>query len=84
MLVTAISHAGIANRIKNILSALSQYENVCTPYDTINYIFPSIKKVEEVINPYEDGWRLYVSPEEKKYSEVYNLDHKLFLLHQDW
>jgi hypothetical protein len=71
MLVTAISHAGIANRIKNILSALSQYETVCTPYDTINYIFPSIKKVEEVINPYEDGWRLYVSPEEKKYSEVY-------------
>lgn len=71
MLVTAISHAGIANRIKNILSAMSQYETVCTPYDTIKYIFPSIQKVDEPINPYEDNWRLYVSPEEQKYNKEY-------------
>lgn len=71
MLVTTISHAGIANRIKNILSAMSQHETVCTPYDTINYIFPSIEKVERVINPYEDGWRFHISLEDQKYSEEY-------------
>lgn len=71
MLVTTISHAGIANRIKNILSAMSQNEIVCTPYDTINYIFPSIRKVDEIINPYEDSWRLYVSSDEQKYIEKY-------------
>jgi len=71
MLVTTISHAGIANRIKNILSALAQYETVCTPYETINYIFPSIQKVDQVINPYEDNWRLYISPEEQRHTEKY-------------
>lgn len=71
MLVTTISHAGIANRIKNILSAMSQSEIVCTPYDTINYIFPSIRKVDEIINPYEDSWRLYISADEQKYTEKY-------------
>lgn len=71
MLVTVISHAGIANRIKNILSAMSQYETVCTPYDTINYIFPSIQKVDELINPYEDNWRLCVSSDEQKYNKEY-------------
>jgi hypothetical protein len=71
MLVTTISHAGIANRIKNILSAMTQYETVCTPYDTINYIFPSIQKVDEIVNPYEDNWRLYISSDEQKYTEKY-------------
>lgn len=80
MLVTTISHAGIANRIKNILSAMSMYDNICTPYDTINYIFPSIKKVDEVVNPYEDGWRFKIQPDEEKYSENYET---IDLLYED-
>lgn len=71
MLVTTISHAGIANRIKNIMSAMSQYDNVCTIYDTVNYIFPSIEKIESPINPYDEDWRLYISPQEQKYINSY-------------
>lgn len=71
MLVTVTSHAGIANRIKNIMSALSQYENVGTPYEPINYIFPSIQIVDEVVNPYEENWRLYVSEEDQQHTETY-------------
>jgi hypothetical protein len=80
MLVTVTSHAGIANRIKNIMSALSQYENVGTPHDTINYIFPSIQLVNKVINPYNENWRLYVSEEEYKYTESYKT---IDLLYED-
>ena len=39
MEVTTVSHAGIANRIKNIFSAMAHYDKVNTFYDTINYIF---------------------------------------------
>ena len=40
MEVTVVSHAGIANRIKNLLSAMAQYDKVYTPHDTISFIFP--------------------------------------------
>ena len=50
MEVTTVSHAGIANRIKNIFSAMAQYDKVNTLYDTINYIFPSIPKVDNAVN----------------------------------
>jgi hypothetical protein len=73
MLVTVKSHAGIANRIKNIMSALSQHDEVGTLHDTMHYIFPSLTKVEETTNSYEEDWRLYVSPEE---NEQYNNDYK--------
>ena len=46
MQVTVVSHAGIANRIKNILSAMSQYD-VSTKHETINYLFPSIPLEED-------------------------------------
>lgn len=71
MLVTVISHAGIANRIKNIMSALSQHDNVLTLHDPIHYIFPSIEKVEKPINLYRENWRLYISPEEQNYCDSY-------------
>ena len=45
-------NAGIANRIKNILSAMAQYDKVNTLYDTINYIFPSIPKVGNAVNTF--------------------------------
>ena len=78
MSVTVVSHAGISNRIKNILSALSQYENVSTLHDTIKYIFPSLTKVEEVITPYEEDWRLHISPEEEMYTEEYKFIDLLY------
>ena len=64
MQVTVVSHAGIANRIKNILSAMSQYD-VSTQHETINYIFPSIPLVEEPSRTYPEDWRLRVAPEEE-------------------
>lgn len=73
MTVSIISHAGIANRIKNVMSAMSEYDSVCTIYETLNYIFPSIVKVETPLNVYPENWRLYVSPEE---NEKYNNDYK--------
>jgi hypothetical protein len=71
MLVTVTSHAGISNRIKNIMSALSQYDNVGTLHEPINYIFPSVKMLNELNNPYEENWRLYVSKEEQQYTKTY-------------
>jgi hypothetical protein len=71
MLVTVTSHAGIANRIKNTMSALSQNYEVGTLYDTMHYIFPSLTKVEEMINSYEEDWRLYVTADEQKYINDY-------------
>ena len=71
MEVTTISHAGIANRIKNILSAMAQYDKVNTLYDTINYIFPSIPKVDNAVNTFPEDWRLHVDPEEEQYIEKY-------------
>ena len=51
MQVTVVSHAGIANRIKNILSAMSEHEEVSTLSDPISYIFPSLPKVDdEIVN----------------------------------
>ena len=71
MLVTVTSHAGIANRIKNIMSALSQHESVGTIHDTINYIFPNIQKLQEPVNVYEENWRLHITSEEDKYCDEY-------------
>jgi hypothetical protein len=71
MLVTVVSHAGISNRIKNIMSALSQHEDVSTLHDTINYIFPSISKVDNIVNEYPEDWRLQVSPDEYEYIDDY-------------
>ncbi len=71
MEVTTVSHAGIANRIKNILSAMSQYDKVSTLYETINFIFPSIPKVDNAVNAFPEDWRLYVDPEEEKFIENY-------------
>ncbi len=70
MEVTVVSHAGIANRIKNILSAMSQYD-VSTKHDTINYLFPSIPKVEDPSRTFAEDWRLVVTPEEEKYCDQY-------------
>ena len=70
MEVTVVSHAGIANRIKNILSAMSQYD-VSTQHETINYIFPSIPLTEEPSRTYPEDWRLFVAPEEEKYCDEY-------------
>jgi hypothetical protein len=71
MLVTVTSHAGIANRIKNIMSAMSQFEEVGTLHEPINYIFPSVKLLDDVVNPYEENWRLHISTDEEKYTETY-------------
>jgi len=71
MLVTVKSHAGIANRIKNIMSALSQHDEVGTLHDTMHYIFPSLTKVEETTNSYEEDWRLHVTSEEQQYNNDY-------------
>lgn len=71
MLTTVISHAGIANRIKNILSAMSQFEEIGTLHQPIKYIFPFIQSLDSPINPYEENWRLYVSPDEQEYTEEY-------------
>ena len=77
MQVTVVSHAGIAYRIKNILSALSQYD-VSTKHETINYIFPSIPLVEEPSRTYAEDWRLRVDPEEEKYCDEYKTIDLLF------
>ena len=71
MEVTTVSHAGIANRIKNILSAMAQYDKVNTLYDTINYIFPSIPKVDNAVNTFPEDWRLHVDSKEEQYIENY-------------
>ncbi len=71
MEVTVVSHAGIANRIKNLLSAMGQHEKVNTLHETMSYIFPSITKVDDIVNKYSENWRLYVSPEEEKYIPDY-------------
>ena len=70
-MVTVVSHAGIANRIKNLLSAISQHGDVSTLHDTISFIFPSLKKVEKVEEEYPEDWRLYVSSEEEKHIPDY-------------
>jgi hypothetical protein len=80
MLVTVVSHAGIANRIKNIMSAMSQHKDVGTLYDTINYIFPSLQKVNEPDNVYGENWRLHVLPEEYPHSGEYKT---IDLLYED-
>ena len=77
MEVTVVSHAGIANRIKNILSALSQYD-VSTQHETINYLFPSIPLVEEPSRTFPEDWRLVVTPEEEKYCDEYKTIDLLF------
>ena len=71
MSVTVVSHAGIANRIKNLLSAMSQHEKVTTLHDTMTFLFPSIEKVDEVDKAYKEDWRLYVEPEEEKLIPTY-------------
>ena len=71
-MVTVVSHAGIANRIKNLLSAMAQYGDVSTLHDTMSFIFPSLPKVDEVVDEYPEDWRLYVAPEEEKYIATYN------------
>ena len=70
-MVTVVSHAGIANRIKNLLSALSQHGDVSTLHDTISFIFPSLKKVDQVEEEYPEDWRLYVDSEEEKHIPDY-------------
>jgi len=70
MQITVVSHAGIANRIKNILSAMSEYD-VSTKHETINYLFPSIPLEEEPSRTYPEDWRLIVTPEEEKYCDTY-------------
>ena len=70
-MVTVVSHAGIANRIKNVLSAISQHGDVSTLHDTISFIFPSLKKVDEVEEEYPEDWRLYVASEEEKHIPDY-------------
>ena len=71
MSVTVVSHAGIANRIKNLLSAMSQHEKVTTLHDTMSFLFPSVEKVEEVDNEYKEDWRLYVESEEEQHIPTY-------------
>ena len=70
MEVTVVSHAGIANRIKNLMSAMAQHDKVHTPHDTISFLFPSISKVDEIVNPYPVDRYLYVDAEEDK-----SIDH---------
>ena len=70
-MVTVVSHAGIANRIKNLLSAISQHGDVSTLHDTISFIFPSLKKVDEVEEEYPEDWRLYVASGEEKHIPDY-------------
>ena len=64
MEVTTVSHAGIANRIKNILSAMSQYDKVNTLYETINYIFPSLELQQDPVKTYDENWRLHIQDDE--------------------
>ena len=79
-MVTVVSHAGIANRIKNLLSAISQHGDVSTLHDTISFIFPSIKKVDEVEEEYPEDWRLYVDSEEEKHIPDYKTALKWYNL----
>jgi hypothetical protein len=67
---TITKDCGLSNRIKSILSALSLYDEVNTIVDADSYIFPSIKKVDTVINPYIN-WRLEVLPEEEHFIDEY-------------
>ena len=71
MKATVVSHAGIANRIKNILSAMAVYDEVCTIHETTNFLFPEIEKVDPPNMIYEEDWRLYVKPEEEKYIDKF-------------
>jgi hypothetical protein len=72
MLTTTITkHSGLCNRIKNIWVALLKYENIKTTVDTDAYIFPSLEKVINPINPYPPNWRLEVLEEEQKYLTDY-------------
>lgn len=63
--------AGLCNRIKSTLSALSLYDKVNTVVEADSYIFPSIELVNELINPYPEDWRLKVLPSEEDYIENY-------------
>ena len=58
----------LPNRTKNILSALSGHGEVTTTSDPINYIYPSVKLVDSVTNPYPEDWRLKVQPDEQQYT----------------
>ena len=71
MKATVISHAGIANRIKNILSAMTTNDEVYTIHVTTSYIIPSIKYLHLSENPYPEDWRLVVRPDEEKYIEKF-------------
>lgn len=72
MLVTTITkHSGLCNRIKNTWSALSKYDEVKTVLDTDAYIFSSLEKINDPINPYPPNWRLEVLEEEEIYLKKY-------------
>ena len=62
---------GLCNRIKNIWSALEEYEDIKTTTDSDAYIFPTLEKVNTPINTYPLGWRLKVQEEEQKYIDGY-------------
>jgi len=72
MLVTTIAkHGGLCNRIKNIWSALANYDTVKTVVDSDSYIFPSLEKVDVPVNLYPQNWRLEVLDEEEKYIDEF-------------
>lgn len=70
-MTTVTKHGGLCNRIKNIWSALSNYDTVKTVVGVDSYIFPSLEKVDIPINPYPQSWRLEVLDEEQKYLDKY-------------
>jgi len=71
MTVTMVSDGGLCNRMKNMISAMSQYDSINTISDIDSYIFPFLNKVDNIINPYPKNWRLEVFSEEEKYTKEY-------------
>ncbi len=71
MSVTMSINGGLSNRIKNLLSAMSQHDKINTISHIDSYIFPFLNKVTSEINQYPPNWRLEVLEEEEKYTREY-------------
>ena len=66
-----VSDGGLCNRMKNMISAMSQYDSINTISDIDSYIFPCLNKVDNIVNPYPRNWRLEVLPSEEKYTKEF-------------
>ena len=67
MSVTVVSHRYSQTEPRTFW-CLSEHGEVTTTSDPINYIYPSVKLVDSVTNPYPEDWRLKVQPDEQQYT----------------